>query len=188
VHLQRAFEPLTERRHERGRSLAGVLRELVEQRVEARRVVLGCDTTSKKNRQRDESELDDVGVSVEMHLAVESGDRDDAEIPPQLIGRQPQLIERRADDVFDDDDAAVGRDDDPFRRQRAVGDAAAVRVEIRHCGRQLTNQPRDERRVHAGARMTALEHFIEPLARRVRRHQRQAIVAIEIFDGARLAE
>ena len=80
--------------------------------------------------------LHDVRHLVEARGAGDGGSRD-AELRPQGRARHPQLPDRRAEQVLDDDRVAVGTDDDPLGSEGAVRQVPGVPVEGSHGGGHL---------------------------------------------------
>jgi len=103
----------------------GVLRELVEQKGQPLRVLVGRHAPPQQDRQRHQSKLDDVSAAVQPQDAV-GRRRDDAKVRPEPVRGQLQLTERRAEHVFNDDHTAIRRQHDPIGRQRAVCDILRV--------------------------------------------------------------
>ena len=64
----------------------------------------------------------------------------DAELLPQTLARELELLDRRAEHVLDDHQPRVRRDDQPLRRDQAVSDLARVLVHQRDGGNQLPDQ------------------------------------------------
>jgi hypothetical protein len=112
---------------------------------------------------------------------------DQPEVLPQSADRQLQAIEGGAKDVLDDDEAAVGGQDHPIRREPGVRNAAALPVQFRHRRCQLSNEPRGEGRMHTRPRIRALEDLGHALAGGEYRDQRQ-VAGIQTLDRANSRE
>ena len=98
----------------------------------------------------------------------------DAEVLPQPIAAELQLLDRGAEHVLDDDEPRVRRHDEPFGRQEAVRDVARVLVEHGDRRHELPNQA--ERRVDVelqAALVRDAQDVGEPRALDVVRHDRQ---------------
>ena len=134
VDLQGAGHPV---RHEGRRRTAAQhpqIHHLACQRGHATRILVVADRPREQERQRNHADGSDVRALVEAHGTRRRRDRD-PELPPQLAARQVEPLQGGAEDRVGHHEAAVGRDDEPLGRERAVGQpgrVAAERVDRRH--------------------------------------------------------
>ena len=113
--VKRAFEPAPQGRHQHRRAIAAGGHELVEQRVDTLRILERRDSPSQQQRQRDPGHLNHIRPLIELRSSRVFG-RDQPQVLPQPADRQLQPIEGGAEDMLDDDEAAVGRQDHPIGR------------------------------------------------------------------------
>lgn len=93
---------------------------------------------SEQQRQRDRPNLRHVAQGIEAGQA--NGPRQrDPQLSPVPFLRVAKLLERRPQNVLDDDQAAFGRDDDPLGSDRSVTDVGHTFVHRGGCRDKLTN-------------------------------------------------
>ena len=117
------------------RTLAG----LVQQGGNAVGELVGLERAAEDERERDEAHPGHVGAMIE---AREAGARrhGDAEILPQPIAAELQLLDGGAQHVLGDHEPRVRRHDETFGRQEAVRDVAGVLVQHGNGRHELANQ------------------------------------------------
>ena len=103
------------------------------------RVLVGAKRPAQNQRERDQPHAGDVGAMIEARQTGARRHRD-AELLPQSIAAELQLLDRRAEHVLDDDEAGVRRDDQPLGRDQSVRDIARVLVQHGDRGHQLPNE------------------------------------------------
>ena len=95
--------------------------EVVEQRVDSSRILARSDSPAQEQGQRDERELKDVCLLVEAREAVPVAGDGEPEVLQSPDG-ELQSIERGAEDMLDDDESAVRREDQAVGREGRVRD------------------------------------------------------------------
>ena len=128
---------------------------------------------AEDERERDEPDAGDVGAMIEARQPGARRHRD-AELLPQPIAAELQLLDGGAEHVLDDDQARVRRDDQPFGRDQAVRDVARVLVQQRDRRHELANQA--ERRVDVELQVALVrdaQDVGQPRAFDVIRHDRE---------------
>ena len=108
------------------------------------RILVGTKRPADDEGQRHQPDAGHVGAMIEAQHAG-AGRQRDAELLPQTLARELELLDRRAEHVLDDHQTRVRRHDQPLRRDQAVRDLARVLVHQRDRGHELTDQA--ERRV-----------------------------------------
>jgi hypothetical protein len=140
VELQRARQPVTQRRRQRllfaERSTFTRLIEEVRQPV---RKLFDGQRPAEEQRQRDQPHAGDVRPVIEPRRAGARRHRD-PELIPQALARELELLDRGGDDVLDDDEPRMRGHDQALGRDQAVRDVARILVPQRDRRHQLANQ------------------------------------------------
>ena len=140
IELQRAHQPGAEAGGQRLEPAAG--RDGPRRRhqiAEARGCFLVVQAASEDQRQRDDTDLRDVGAMIEFRQPRGARHRD-AQLAPVALLREAQLLERGSHYVLDDDQARARGDDQTLRGNRAMRGVGLVLVQHRHRGYQLAQQ------------------------------------------------
>jgi hypothetical protein len=142
-----------------------------------------------QQRERHHSQLQNIRPLIDQRQARRSRNGH-PELSPQSIFRELQLFERRAQNMFDDDEARIRRDDDAFGTERSVRCISRVLVECCHRGHELPDEA--QRRV-ASEDNVLLRRRREQIREANARHgvgdQRQGACRIgEPLDASNLGE
>ena len=140
IELQRARQPVAQGLRER---LLFTERSALARFVQQRRQVIGelgrMERPPQHERERNQPDTGDVGAMVEARHARARRHRD-AELLPEPLAAELQLFDGGGEDVLDDDQPRVRRDDQTLGRDQTVRDFARVLVQERNRRDQLANQ------------------------------------------------
>ncbi len=146
---------------------------IVEQRAHAGRVFVVAQWTAEKYRHGQQPDLHQVTARVEARSLRRLAGRN-AEMPPQLRNRQPEMLDAVCEDVLRDGEAALGRDHDAFGAEQAVRHPVPALVQGGQGRQQLPNQPHGSAGVRPhGVAFDAAQHLGEPLAGHELGHERK---------------
>ena len=104
------------------------------------REFFGGERPPEDERQRGDADAVDVGSDGRTAHGPGRGRHRDAELLPQPLAAELQLLDRRSEHVLDDHQPRVRRDDEALGRDQSVRGVARVLVQQRDGGHQLTNQ------------------------------------------------
>jgi len=137
----------------------------VEQVGEASGVLVALQQPVVHERERDDAQLQNVGVRTE---AESIGVRRHGQpvLLPHAIGRERrEMFERGAEDVFDDEHASDGAEDDALRSERTVSHIRPAGLQRADDGRDLPKEEQHRARVDEAAFVLGcLQHLGKPPA------------------------
>ena len=134
VELQRAHHPGAQAGGQRLEAAARRDRPRRRDEIaQARRALLPRAAAVRESATARRAELRDVGAMIELRQPRRSR-HGNPQLPPVALLRESQLLERRSQDVLDDDQARVGRDDE------ALG-GRSRRARCRACSRAASRSP-----------------------------------------------